>query len=462
MLGIAGTSYFLPSLGGRSRAHADPPPIPRRIVFFYTEQGTLKRAWQPSIPSVAPDPVSITSPWSTSDHTLGELHKPLESLKDRILLLDGLDMQSAWADTSPAGNAHYAGETHALAAIDRLEPTLAGGPSIDQVIAKSINSPNPVTRLPSLELYVDGQGQDIATAVYAAAGEPIPMIGRPGAAYDRLFPDGPTAGSTPEQKAALARSVAEQRAILDFAKNDFAALGPRLGKADRERLSAHAAAVSDYQSRLALTQNATCIQPDRSIVLGSGGGAYDYNSDLNMRLVQTALACDLTRVVTISYQECPGGVYGYHSVEGTSDGHDLVHKTANDSQPLFANPIAVEMVKRHYIYLALQYAKLLKLLDSIPEADGGTLLDHTAVIWCGQIAGGDHSLDRIPYVVGGRLGGSIKQGRYVRLPRIKDTPYSTLGLAHNDFFVALANRMGVPITTFGNASVCKGALEGLS
>jgi hypothetical protein len=37
-------------------------------------------------------------------------------------------------------------------------------------------------------------------------------------------------------------------------------------------------------------------------------------------------------------------------------------------------------------------------------------------------------------------------------------PRSPSARGHNDLFVALANAMGSNITTFGNPSVCKGAL----
>jgi hypothetical protein len=89
------------------------------------------------------------------------------------------------------------------------------------------------------------------------------------------------------------------------------------------------------------------------------------------------------------------------------------------------------------------------------------LLDHAAVVWCGDIAGGDHSLDHVPYVIGGGLGGSLRSGRYVRMPRRannKKWPCYSDGLPHNNLFVSLANAMGLDLTTFGNPKVCSGPL----
>ena len=466
LLGAAGAGSLLPSVTGRSVARANAPAIPKRVVFFYTEQGTLKPFWAPKAPG-APEASTITTPWSTREHTLGELHQPLVGLKDKLTFLDGLDMRSAFVDPTPSANAHVAGETHALVGDGRQSSTLAGGMSIDQYIARAINSPAPVTSLPSLELFIHTWGGDAgyeSQPLYSGPGEAIPLSGNAGSAYDRLFPDGPR-GTTQADRDEAARRIVERQAVLQYAQKNFAAVSGKLGRVDRDRLAAHAAAMNDLANRLALGSNVTCREPSRNIVSGSGALQYEYNADVMMRLAQTALACDLTRVVTVYASVPHNELFGYRSVGGTTDFHDMIHSTNGPNPPLFGNPEAMKIVKDYHSYVASMYAKLLRLLDQIPEADGGTLLDHTLVVWCGQLAAGDHSLDRLPYVLGGRMGGLVTPGRYVRYPRTQvegRPPEETVGLAHNDLFVSLANMMGVPASTFGNAQVCKGALGGLT
>ncbi len=484
MLGLGGAGYLLPSLGGGANARAAGPAVPRRILFFYTEQGTIKQSfdgklvmpWTPSAPG-APDAAAITVPWSTRDHTLGELHQPLVPFKNKLTFLDGLDMVSAQADPIGGANGHIGGETHALIAANRQSPELGGGPSIDQYIAKAINSPSPLTSLRSLEMYVNQWGSDgggEAHPLYESSGQAIPLRGDCGAVYDRMLPNGPK-GTTPEQKARLARMVGQQQSVLDFAKGDFSSLSSRLGKRDRERLDSHASAVSDLRSRLALGANVACVQPDRSIVAGTGFDearsrgevVYERNADVMMRLAQTALACDLTRVATVYMGVPPDSIFGYREVEKTTGFHDMIHQTNGGNPVLGNNPEAMRIVKNYHSYISSQYAKMLALLDAIPEPDGGTLLDSTLVVWCGQIAAGDHSLDRLPYVIGGggAMSGAITPGRYVRYPRKIDPgawySHGSIGPAHNDLFVSLANAMGVSTNTFGNAQVCKGPLAGL-
>src|SRR4051812_9345896 len=127
ILGLAGATHAATSFAGApfrvfSKARAADSAIPRRIVFFYTEQGTLKRynqdgtlepLWTP-IASGMPNGKDITKVWSTTDHKFRDHHSPLDELKKKVLVLHGLDMRSAQLDRSPSLDAHAAAATHAL------------------------------------------------------------------------------------------------------------------------------------------------------------------------------------------------------------------------------------------------------------------------------------------------------------------------------------------------------------
>jgi Protein of unknown function (DUF1552) len=479
VIGLAGTTYFASALAGARRVRAASAAIPRRIVFFFTEQGSLKQLddhgkikplWAPLAPG-APDPLEIKTPWSTSAFSLGDMHQALVPFHRQLLFLDGLDMISADVDTTPSQDAHTNGLTHALVGTNRQSSSMAGGISIDQLIAKGLNSPSPVTRLPSLEALIDAAQGGGASPLYAAAGQPIPIVGRAASIHARMFPSD-AATATVADRATRATQLSQQRSVLDHAASDFSNLAGRLGKLDADRLSAHAAAIRSLESRLALGAKASCPVPDSSLMaMASSQGtaaAYTANADVIMRLIQTALSCDLTRVATICVKQAPNELFGYRaSMSGTSDFHDLVHKTngiaapGKTVPPLGDDKQAMATVKAYHAYNASLFAKFLGLLQAIPESDGSTLLDHTVVVWCGDIAGGDHTLDRIPYVLAGGLGGTIKTGRYVVLPRRVNSnkwPARSDGIPHNNLFVSLASSMGVPTTTFGNPRVCTGAL----
>lgn len=487
LLGLAGAAYGTSSLFGATPVRAGNPVIPKRIVFFYTEHGTLKQFngdgtlkpfWTPTV-NGAPDALSIQKPWSTTDFALRDIHQPLVAHQKQIVMLDGLDMLSANVDPTGAANAHIGGETHALVGANRLSDKLAGGPSIDQFIAKSLNSPSPLTVLPSLEVFVDpwqhdaGGGGGENSPLYADAGMPIPIYGDVNKVYDRMFPGGPQ-GTTDAEKAKQAKLLAQQNSAIEAAYARFKNVSSRSSALDRARLDAHAQALRDLEARLALAATTSCTPPDKATILSSAvvnsvageeGQSFEANAEVLMRLVQTSLACDLTRVATVYMPVPPDSVFGYKSVGGTTDFHDMVHKTNGVQPALGDDTTAIGIMKAFQTYNAAMFAKFLDLLAAIPESDGTTLLDNTLVVWCGQIAGGDHSLDNIPYILAGNLGGTVKTGRYVRYPRAKDMnlwPTYSSGPAHNDLFVSLANLMGVQTSTFGNAAVCKGPLAGLA
>ena len=112
-----------------------------------------------------------------------------------------------------------------------------------------------------------------------------------------------------------------------------------------------------------------------------------------MRLIQAAFACDLTRVVTFNMEAIPDDHVDVRAAQdlGATDVHDLIHKV-DSSDPLSKNATAVGVIKQFHTEYAKQFAKLLDYLAAIPEADGTTALHHTVVLWCGEIATGNHDL----------------------------------------------------------------------
>jgi hypothetical protein len=479
LLGLASAGYATSSLG-RKIALAD-NAVPKRIVFFYTCHGTLKQAnadgslkpfWAPAAPG-APDPMTITAPWSTASFTLSDIHQALAPYQSSLLFLDGIDMVSAWADLSASDGAHTAGRTHSLIGSPRQSATIAGGISLDQHIASGINSPTPQTVLPSLQLACTVSWNDIDasqdTPVYAGAGQPITLPGSPKDVYGRMLPNGPV-NQDPQQ---IAKMLAQQRSVLDHVQADFTKLSGKLGALDKQRIDAHAAAVRDLEKRIAITP-AACVEPDTSIYdtlqNQDTADAFNKTADVMLRLTQVALACDLTRVVTVLLDEAPPDCFGFKQVGDATYFHTMVHETNGvvGQMPLGDDPTALGIVKAYHNYNCSQFVRLLDLLAQTPEPDGTSLLDNTLVVWCGELGGGDHSLDHIPYLLAGKMGGAVSPGRYVRFPRKPSTldPCNseicakTQGPAHNDFLAALATMMGVPTTKFGNPSIATGPLGG--
>jgi hypothetical protein len=179
--------------------------------------------------------------------------------------------------------------------------------------------------------------------------------------------------------------------------------------------------------------------------------------DAHFRTATAALACDLTRMITISATEIPGSHIGYTpGMEGTLDLHDLIHKTAENGELRTSDSARAPVVAYHQMHNR-QFASFLDMLAATPESDGTSLLHNTIVLWAGHLGSGSHDLHQLPWIIAGQGGGFVRTGRFV--------DYLADGgeqQPHNNLFLSLAHYMGVECDTFGNPEVCTGELKGLS
>jgi hypothetical protein len=61
-----------------------------------------------------------------------------------------------------------------------------------------------------------------------------------------------------------------------------------------------------------------------------------------------------------------------------------------------------------------QFAYFLRKLKSTPDG-GGTLLDHSMIVYCSGLADGNrHQHDHVPTVLAGRANGTLLPGRFVK------------------------------------------------
>ncbi len=168
-----------------------------------------------------------------------------------------------------------------------------------------------------------------------------------------------------------------------------------------------------------------------------------------------ALACDLTRVVTLQWSASTnnrpypfltyddGGGGGPQPISG--DEHLLGHQPDSDT----ISWGKLDVIRRWYMQ---QLAYLLGKLAAVPEGEG-TLLDNTVVIWLSEIARGNtHSHYDAPFLLCGGAGGSWATHRYLSF---------TGDVPHNNLWVSLLNACGVSGTTFGDPAHCTGPLSGL-
>lgn len=445
-LGVGAASLpFIPLLD----AHAAATPAPKRLVFFFSSNGTIYDSWLPKMES--------------GKLKLSPILSPLEKHKSKTLVVDGLAHKVILEKSVRSG--HTAGMNTALTGrnnkiFDPSQPlhSLATGISLDQHLADKMGVG---AKLRSLEcgIQVEPYNKDFAALSYRGPMQPMLPENSPYRVFDRLFRDFSAPGAVDDPDAR--ERQADRQRILDAVSMDLDAMRGRLPASDRVKMEAHIASVQAIEHSLKTGVGAasgnTCRKPE----LGPPLDAWKNENipalaKLQMDLLVMALACDLTRVGTIQFGRAGAGHrFTWLGKEFATDPqvgptcqakglHALAHRESD--------PVSRAKLVRIHTWYAEQLAYLLDRLASIPEG-GGSMLDNTVVVWLNELGtGGDHSHEKTPWVIAGNAGGFFKTGRVVSFP----------GEPHNRLLLTLCHAMGVAADAFGDPDYCKaGALSAL-
>ncbi len=407
-----------------------PTPLPKRFVVFWTPNGTVIENWRPT--------------GSEKVFQFGSILKPLEPYQSDILVVDGVDQLSAYEGP---GDAHQKATGQGLTGTELQEGDFKGdggnsagwgnGISIDQAIANAVGNQ---TKFSSIEFGVNVYGANVGSRIsYRGPAQPIPPENDPVAGFDRLFD-----GFAADPDAAL-RRIAERKVVLGAVGEDYQKLIKKVGTADRIKLQAHLDAVRDIEMRLGSEGviGGACVKPELGVVpKPTDVGNTPVIGKLQMDLLAMALACDMTRVASIMWNN--SATAKPFPWLGIAEGHhELAHRGDEDKD-------AFEKLTKINTWYAEQFAYLVAKLKSMPEGEG-SVLDNTLLIWVNEHQkGNNHDRDQIPYVIAGGAGGAVKTGRWLQVPG---------KVPHNNLFVSCMNAMGLPDKTFGNPAYCTGALN---
>jgi hypothetical protein len=437
LVGLPGLQAMYP---GTSKAASTRP---RRLVVFFTPNGTdnpigMSSAFVPKTPGPG--------------FVLGEEVSPLEPLRQKLLILSGVNAESCKPAINGIGDLHSVGMSQMLTGVKYIEDEqyikyndraagFAGGISVDQYIAKKIGS---ATRFPSLEFGVcttsDYGVHPFSRMISAGPNQPIPPEDDPANMFKRMFSDGSVTGDT-----SMDKIRAQRISILDFVRDDFLAVQPRLGMADRRQIDAHLTAVRDLETRLskvapAAMPNLACMNPSFTPMGGALEKAnFPATGKLQMDLLALALKCDITRVTSLQWSWARSTLV--HTWTGSNKGHhDMSH---------FGATPELTAVNTWY---AKQLAYLGNALAAADEGDGTSVLDNSVVYWCSECNWGyTHSFDDLRVFLLGSAGGALKTGTYMQLDK----------QPHQKLLVTLMNLMGVNENQFGDASYGTGVLPGV-
>jgi hypothetical protein len=422
-------SAVLPFLGNLPSLAAAPTPPKRRLVIVFSPDGVVKKNFWPAAGPLA-------------DRDLPRILAPFDQFKDRLLTLKGVN-NSVRGD----GDDHMRGMGCLLTGIELFPGNIQGGGaspagwasgiSIDQEIRRHLQaSPDTHTRFGSLEfgVLVPNKADTWTRMVYAGPNKPVAPIDDPYQMFAKLY------GETKDRES--------MRSILDEVHEDLAKVAAALPAEDRRILEEHTALVRGLERDLAAEPAAA-----RHAVPVLEQGVVEQNdqmpriSRMQIELVVSALAADFTRVATLQYTNSVGQPHmKWIGVDEAQ--HELSHEPNS-------NASAQEKLTKINAWYAGEIAHLAGRLAETPEpGGGGSLLDHTTILWTNELGeGNSHSQDDIPWVlVGGGLG--FTTGRAVEFP----------GVPHNRLLLALAHALGhTGLERFGNPDYCgAGPLTGLA
>lgn len=412
--------FALPVMGMSRRVHAAGDQA-KRLVVFFTPNGTIPSAWRP-----AGSGADFTFP-------IGSILEPLQPIRSKLVVVDGLNFIGA--------TNHEGGMRHMLTG---GSGGVTQGMSVDQYVAQELGA---ATRLKALTLGVQTSawGGSVQTRMsYGAGGKRVAPNDDPVHVYRQLFGD---AGPPAQVDAVFAR----RKSIIDLLRAELDDLGRRAGDAQKKKVDAHLQALREMETNL---QGSLQPPPASGTCSPPAGGPFTLDTQNNDNfpavgraqtdLMVAALACDITRVASLQWS---------HTVSPTvatwlnqNEGHHSLSHMGDDT------PGAAAFVTFERWY-AEQFRYLVDRLDALPEPGGvGSMLDNTVVLWSKEM--GDsrlHVCESVPFVLAGGGGGAFSLGRSLRYA----------GESHAKLLVSVCQAVGLTNTTFGDPTHGTGALPGL-
>jgi Protein of unknown function (DUF1552) len=392
-------------------------PEPPRLACFYIPGGIDQYRWFPMDTGF--------------DYTLAESHRPLAHLRDQFSVLTNLSHIQG----------RISGHVHPYNWLTGHNINLTPGAitntvSMDQVAAKYLGP----TWLPSLALsFADGVGT--TTLSRNESGVDIPATADYRYLFERLFPPADQA-QLAEAKARLALN----RSVLDTAVGNVKDSQKQLGSADKRRLEQYLNSIREVEKRLGdsgeILQRGRPSFDEASVQLQpKGKNSMQEHIELMMDLIAIAFQTDMTRVVTHSLGGEGGPNYDDYKHWAQAAGaptrgaHDVHHK---GSGARGADNVDVKVLGMRDQMLCSCLARLMDKLKSI-EAQDGTLLDHTVILFGGaQIS--SHSGKSFPLLLAGGKKLGFKHGQHVKY-QADERPASNL-------YLTILQQLGCPVKSF--------------
>jgi hypothetical protein len=389
---------------------------------------------------------------SATEWTFAQTLDPLSAYSAQSSLLEGF--------YNPHGvglHGNYGATLCVQPAPERTANEGIGGITIDRAIALGLGADVPFKSINFGHSYGGRHVPAVSNVSADGANQPYPAMSDPAAIIDQLFAlTGPTAGPNAAQR------LAKKRRLLDVMTDDISRMQGRLAGEERAIMDQYLNSVVELEQQLDRLRQVQCA------ALEYTGPTPGYSDEINPHqskfyydAAQAALACGLTRVVTIAHEgvgdEPLQPRYPFEPVSVPESLHDGVQHEMNglknDSDEGWADAASfASKVSSVYRWRSQQVAEFLDGLQTL-DMGGVTVGARTLMMWLNTGGGRHHQgHEEIPLMFIGNPDGRLNTGRYEKL--------ETNTVCVSDAFLTLAHAMQVPLETFGDPAHSVGPLAG--
>ncbi len=404
----------LPAFG----ATTAPAVFPKRFAVMFMGNGVNEDHWG--------------CEGSGAEMKLSKTLEPLEPLKHKINVIHGLfNKMSVGLGIHPAQTGSLlSGATIQKGAI------IHAGITVDQLLANRTGQDTPQSSIVlACEQPMTGYHETNYSMAYSShiswqtPDSPVPNEVYPSLAWDNLFEN---------------RGSLRNMSILDRVMDDATSLNREISSNDRAKLDEYFTSLREVEKRVdGMRKNKDKAEdvakqrnrPVFSMERPANGLPEDFREHTRLMcdIIAIAFQTDKTRIASLLLARDLSALY-YPFLEVREGHHAASHSNNSDGY---------ERIARFHLS---QLAYLAAKLDSMPEGDG-TVLDNSCLMWINNMwIGRKHDNTRLPLVLAGGLGGTLRTGRTLDYLDAGDDNRKLCSL-----YLSIMDRMGVKLDKFGDA-----------
>jgi len=402
-----------------SAATTGDPVFPKRFAVFFMGNGVNENHW--------------SSEGEGASFKLQGSLEVLEPIKQKVNVIHGLFNKEA------TGHGVHPSQTGSLLSGVEVAKgaVIHSGVSVDQVIAKTYGQE---TMQPSIVLACEQPMTGYHETNYSMAysshiswespDSPVPNEIYPALAFDNLFEN---------------RGSQRNLSILDRLNSSIQALSKRVSATDAHKIDEYLTSVREVETRVdamrkhqdkaedaAKAKNRPAWTMDRP----ANGLPEDLRDHARLMcdIIAMAFQTDKTRVASLLLARDLGSLF-YLFLNVEEHHHTASHNNNSDGY---------ERITRFHLG---QMAYLASKLDAMPEGDR-TVLDNSCLMFVSNLwVGRTHDNFRLPVVLAGGLGGTLKTGRSLDYLNAGDDNRKLCSL-----YLGILDRMNIKLEHFGDAN----------